>query len=194
MCFNDNAISIMEASELQGAPTAYMLFYLRKDMRDKSIDDLFGPGGPLGLPSLPPLAAGRNSANSVKAPSSKPSSVGSAAQLHNDENGRSSGSANGNAPLTPNRKGRTNSQTSTYSNSGTGGVGAGAAGAGTKVNINTAASSSSNISSSNAPPPQQQQQQPQQAPRKKSMDDASVATTGYTANVKTNKKKSCVLQ
>jgi hypothetical protein len=41
VCYNDNAVSIMDPSEISGAPTAYVLFYVRKDIRDKSIEELF---------------------------------------------------------------------------------------------------------------------------------------------------------
>lgn len=40
VCFNDNAVSVMDVSEITAAPTAYVLLYVRKDVKGKAIEDL----------------------------------------------------------------------------------------------------------------------------------------------------------
>ena len=77
VCFNDNSLSVMDANEIKGAPTAYLLFYVRKDVQGRSIDDLFGPAGPVYF---------NQGKNTKTAPSGAGSSVG------------------GSTPSTPNRK------------------------------------------------------------------------------------------
>ena len=43
-CFNDRVCADMEASSVQ-SPAAYMLFYVRRDMKGKSVTDLFPRSG-----------------------------------------------------------------------------------------------------------------------------------------------------
>jgi hypothetical protein len=41
VCFNDHAVTVMENAEITCAPTAYVLFYIRKDVKGKTIEDLY---------------------------------------------------------------------------------------------------------------------------------------------------------
>jgi hypothetical protein len=41
VCYNDNHTSILNSEELIGCSSAYVLFYIRRDIQDADIDDLF---------------------------------------------------------------------------------------------------------------------------------------------------------
>jgi ubiquitin C-terminal hydrolase len=44
VCLNDNVSTLMDSSELTGAPTAYLLFYMRRDAQGKDVSALFSRG------------------------------------------------------------------------------------------------------------------------------------------------------
>jgi len=61
VCFNDNAVSVMDVSEITAAPTAYVLLYVRKDVKGKAIEDLIS----ITKPSSQENGAGATNRSSV---------------------------------------------------------------------------------------------------------------------------------
>ena len=77
ICYNDNSVTTIELDEIICSSSAYVLFYIRKDMKSQTIETLFPPSttSPQASPSRAGVAAGTALGGGVvRAPSSSSTS------------------------------------------------------------------------------------------------------------------------